>query len=148
MPRVSRSRRIDVPRGELWRQVSDPGQLPVWWPRVIRVEGISGSGDRFTEVLRSESGRDLRADFSVIEREKPALWRFEQELGDDPFARVMTRSETTIELEEDGEATVMTVQVDRRLKGLARLGGFMFRGATRRHIDEALDTVERLHGGS
>lgn len=148
MPRVRRSRRIAAPRAEVWRQVSDPGQLPAWWPRVIRVEGISGSGDRFTEVLRSESGRDLRADFSVVEREKPARWRFAQELGDDPFARVMTSSETTIELEEDGEGTVMTVEVDRRLKGLARLGGFMFRGATRRHIDEALDSVERLNADS
>lgn len=145
MPRVRRSRRIEVPRAELWRQVSDPGQLSAWWPRVIRVEGISGSGDRFTEVLRSESGRDLRADFSVLEREKPVRWRFAQELGDDPFARVMTSSQTTIELEDDGEATVMTVEVDRRLKGLARLGGFMFRGATRRHIEEALEAVQRLN---
>lgn len=71
MPRVRRSRVIDAPRGEIWRLVSDPGQLPRWWPRVVRVEGISGSGDRFTEVLRTDSGRDLRADFTVQEREKP-----------------------------------------------------------------------------
>ena len=124
--------------------VSDPGQLPGWWPRVVRVEGISGSGDRFTEVLRTDAGRDLRADFTVVERDKPG--RFAQEIGDDPFSKVLSRSETLIELDGDGEATVVTIEVDRSLRGMARLGGFLFRGAMRRHIDEALDRLEELHG--
>lgn len=126
--------------------MSDPGQLSSWWPRVVRVEGISGSGDRFTEVLRSDSGRDLRADFRVVEREKPVRWRFAQELGDGAFSNVLSRSETLVELEEKDGATVVTVEVDRGLRGLARLGGFLFRGATRRHIDEALDRLQESHG--
>ncbi len=146
MPRVRRSRLIPARQDEIWRMVSDPGQLPGWWPRVVRVEGISGSGDRFTEVLRTDAGRDLRADFTVVEREKPSRWRFAQEIGDDPFSKVLSRSETLIELDGDGEATVVTIEVDRRLRGMARLGGFLFRGATRRHIDEALDRLEELHG--
>ena len=146
MPKVRRSRLIAAPRPAVWRQVSDPGQLPTWWPRVVRVEGISGSGDRFTEVLRSDSGRDLRADFRVLERDKPVRWRFAQELGDGAFANVLTRSETLVELGEQGDETLVTVEVDRGLRGLARLGGFLFRGATRRHIDEALDRLQESHG--
>ncbi len=146
MPRVRRSRSIDAPQSELWSRVSDPGQLPTWWPRVIRVEGISGSGDRFTEVLRTDAGRDLRADFTVLEREKPSRWRFSQELGDDPFGKVLRSSETLIELDGSGETTLVTIEVSRQLRGMARLGGFLFRGATRRHIDEALETLEELHG--
>lgn len=146
MPRVRRSRRISAPQAEVWRLVSDPGQLPSWWPRVVRVEGISGSGDRFTEVLRTDAGRDLRADFNVVEREKPTLWRFAQEIGDDPFSKVLSRSETLVELEGDSDGTVVTIQVDRSLRGMARLGGFLFRGATKRHIEEALDRLEELHG--
>ncbi len=146
MPRVRRSRRISAPQAEVWRLVSDPGQLPTWWPRVVRVEGISGSGDRFTEVLRTDAGRDLRADFNVVEREKPTLWRFAQEIGDDPFSKVLSRSETLVELEGDSDGTVVTIQVDRSLRGMARLGGFLFRGATKRHIEEALDRLEELHG--
>jgi hypothetical protein len=110
------------------------------------VEGISGSGDRFTEVLRTDAGRDLRADFNVVEREKPTLWRFAQEIGDDPFSKVLSRSETLVELEGDSDGTVVTIQVDRSLRGMARLGGFLFRGATKRHIEEALDRLEELHG--
>ncbi len=146
MPRVRRSRRISAPQAEVWRLVSDPGQLPSWWPRVVRVEGISGSGSRFTEVLRTDAGRDLRADFNVVEREKPTLWRFAQEIGDDPFSKVLSRSETLVELEGDSDGTVVTIQVDRSLRGMARLGGFLFRGATKRHIEEALDRLEELHG--
>jgi uncharacterized protein YndB with AHSA1/START domain len=146
MPRVRRSRVIDAPRGEIWRLVSDPGQLPRWWPRVVRVEGISGSGDRFTEVLRTDSGRDLRADFTVQEREKPSRWRFAQEIGDDPFSKVLSRSETLVELDEEGGRTSVSIEVDRRLRGMARLGGFLFRGATRRHIEEALDNLEEING--
>jgi uncharacterized protein YndB with AHSA1/START domain len=146
MPRVRRSRVIDAPRGEIWRLVSDPGQLPRWWPRVVRVEGISGSGDRFTEVLRTDSGRDLRADFTVQERERPSRWRFAQEIGDDPFSKVLSRSETLVELDEEGGRTSVSIEVDRRLRGMARLGGFLFRGATRRHIEEALDNLEEING--
>lgn len=146
MPRVRRSRRIAAPQADIWRLVSDPGQLPSWWPRVVRVEGISGSGDRFTEVLRTDAGRDLRADFTVLERDKPSRWRFAQEIGDDPFSKVLSRSETLIELDGDNDGTVVTIQVDRSLRGMARLGGFLFRGATRRHIEEALDRLGELHG--
>lgn len=147
MPTVRRSRPLAAARPEVWRTVSDPGQLPVWWPRVVRVEGISGSGDRFTEVLRTDSGRDLRADFTVVERDKPSRWRFVQEIGDGPFEKVLRHSETLIELESDGDRTLVTIEVERRLRGMGRLGGFLFRGATRRHIEEALDKLEELHGG-
>lgn len=148
MPRVRRRRLIAAPQAEVWRTVGNPEGLPGWWPRVVRVEGISGSGDRFTEVLRTDSGRDLRADFTVLEREKPVRWRFAQEIGDDPFSKVLSRSEMLVELAGEGDGTVVTVELDRSLRGMARLGGFLFRGAQRRHIEAALDSLEEIHGSS
>jgi hypothetical protein len=32
------------------------------------------------------------------------------------------------------------------MRGMARLGGFMMRTATRRQVDAALDNLEDLHG--
>jgi len=38
--RVTRKRTIAAPVAEVWRLVSDPYNLPRWWPRVGRVENV------------------------------------------------------------------------------------------------------------
>jgi hypothetical protein len=35
------------------------------------------------------------------------------------------------------------LELSQKLRGASRLGGFMFRGAARRTLDEALDSLER-----
>ena len=51
---VRRSRIVGAPREAVWAVVGDPHQLPRWWPRTERVEGV-GPGE-WTSVLRSERG--------------------------------------------------------------------------------------------
>jgi len=121
--------------------VGDPYHLPRWWPRVERVEAVAG--ERFTELLRaSKSGRAIRADFRVIERRKEQLLRFEQELTNTPFERVLSSAETQIAIEPSGSGTRVAITLRQKLRGLSRLGGFLVRRATRRILDEALDGLE------
>jgi carbon monoxide dehydrogenase subunit G len=144
MPTTRRSRTVsDVPE-RVWETVSDPYHLPRWWPRVERVEAVSA--DRFTQVLSTEGGRSVRADFRVVDSRAPQRRAWEQELGGSPFERIMKATRTEVDLAPDGAGTRVTVVVRQDMRGTARLGGFMVRRATRRVLDEALSALEGLHG--
>ena len=145
MPRVRRSRTIGATPEQVWRTVCDPRHLPRWWPRVQRVESVEG--DRFTEVLQTDKGRSVRADFRVTESSAPEVRRWRQEVEGSPFERLLRSAETEVRLEPDGDlGTRVTVTVRQRLRGFGAFGGFMVRRATRGQIDEALAGLERLHG--
>ena len=146
MPTTRRSRTIGATPEQLWRTVCDPHHLPRWWPRVQRVEAVDR--DRFTEVLGTEKGRSVRADFQVLESRAPEVRRFRQELEGSPFERLLRSAETEIRLAPDGAGgTRVTVELRQRLRGVGALGGFVVRRATRRLVDEALEALARLHGG-
>lgn len=128
----------------VWAQVSDPRQLSRWWPRVVRVE-LDGVG--FTEVLTTEKGRDVRADFVIAETDEPHRWRFVQELEETPFATVLRESQTTVELRPSGaEATELTIVLERKPRGLGRFGGPMMKRAAKRQLGEALERLGEIHG--
>ena len=121
--------------------VGDPYHLPRWWPRVERVEAVAG--ERFTELLRaSKSGRGVRADFRIVEKRKERLLRFEQDLQNTPFEKVLSAAETEIAIEPTGDGTTVAITLRQKLRGLSRLGGFLVRRATGRILDEALDGLE------
>ena len=61
MPTARRSRVIAAPADRVWDTVGDPHHLPRWWPRVSRVEAVTR--DAFTQVLQTEGGKVVRADF-------------------------------------------------------------------------------------
>ena len=125
--------------------MSDPHHLPRWWPRVQRVEAVDR--ERFTEVLATDKGRSVRADFRVLESRAPEVRRFRQEVDGTPFERLLRSAETEIRLAPDGSGgTRVTLEIRQRLRGVGALGGFMVRRATRRLADEALEGLERLHG--
>lgn len=146
MPTASRSRVIAAPPDEVWRIVGDPYHLPRWWPKVARVEAVAGG--KFTEVLQgTRSGRSVRADFRVDAQRKRELLRFSQLLEGSPFERVLSRSETTIELEPADGGCRVVLTVRQGLRGMSRFGGgFLLRRATRRILDEALDGLEDALG--
>jgi uncharacterized protein YndB with AHSA1/START domain len=145
VPTTRRSRTIGATPEQVWQTVSDPHHLPRWWPRVQRVEGVER--ERFTEVLVTDKGRSVRADFRVLESSAPEVRRFCQEVEGSPFERLLRSAETTIRLAADGAGgTRVTVEIRQRLRGMGTFGGFMVRRATRRVADEALDGLERLHG--
>jgi uncharacterized protein YndB with AHSA1/START domain len=146
VPRVTRSATIAAMPEQVWRTVCDPHHLPRWWPRVQRVEGVDA--DRFTEVLSSDKGRSVRADFRVLESRAPEVRRWTQEIEGSPFEALLRSAETELRLEPGGDgATRVTLTVRQRLRGAGALGGFMVRRAAARQLDEALAGLARLHGG-
>jgi len=143
--KVRRSRVVPAPPDDIWATVGDPYHLPRWWPRVERVELVQGDG--FTELLRTDKGRAIRADFRVVQSRRPELRRWRQEVAGTPFEGILAWSETEVRLEPDGAgATRVTLQQEQQLRGMARLGGVMARRAARRMLNEALEGLEGLHG--
>ena len=144
MPTARRSRTVPAPPERVWEVVADPHHLPRWWPRVTRVEAVTD--EHFTEVLTTEDGRSLRADFRVVDSRAPERRVWEQELAGTPFERVFASASTEVKLLPDGAGTRVTLVMRQRLRGSARMGGFMVRRATGRVLDEALQALEALHG--
>jgi uncharacterized protein YndB with AHSA1/START domain len=146
VPRVRRSRTIAASPEEVWRTVGDPRHLARWWPRVQRVEAVED--DRFTEVLATDKGRTVRADFRVVESTAPEVRRWRQDVEGSPFERLLRSAETAVRLAPDGAAgTRVTLTIDQRLRGVGALGAFIVRRATGKQAGEALAALERLHGG-
>ena len=144
MPATRRRKDVDAPVEDVWRTVGDPHHLPRWWPRVERVEGVGGAG--FTEVLRTDKGVAVRADFRIEARREPELIVWAQDIEGTPFERVLRAATTSVTLRAKGERTEVELRMEQELRGVSRLGGFMLRRATARQLDEALTALERLHG--
>ena len=143
MPTTRRSRVLEAPPERVWRVVGDPHHMPRWWPKVRRVEAVRDGG--FTQVMRTDKGKDVRADFRIAESEPPRLLRFEQEIEGTPFEGFLQSSETSIEAAAQGDGTKVTITTRHALKGVARLGGgTMLKRATKKQLDEALTALEGL----
>ena len=142
MPSASRSRTYAAEPNRVWSIVGDAHHMPRWWPRVERVEGV-GKG-AFTTVMRSDRGRSVRADFRVVEQRQPHVRRWQQDVEGTPFERFLADSETAVELVPRDGGTRVTISVRQKMRGMARFGGFLVRGATKRQLDEALDRLEEL----
>jgi uncharacterized protein YndB with AHSA1/START domain len=173
MPTVQRTRTIAATPGELWDVLGDPHHLPRWWPRVQRVEAVGD--DAFTQVLMSEKGKMVRADFKLLDAvvERRVVWA--QQVQGTPFERVLKSAETEIVLADqpaehtargadsaavsDRPATVVTIELRQelqgfrgsgalslRLTGIASFGSPLVRRAAHTTIEEALDGLQRIVG--
>jgi len=132
---------------EVWGLVSDPYNLPRWWPRVSRVENVEtkGSGRRsqWTKVLETSEGRGVRADFRCVSAAENERYVWEQELEGTPFARHLRSSRIEVALRENDGGTQVDLSSVQTLKGMSRLGSPMMRRAQGEILDEALDGLER-----
>jgi uncharacterized protein YndB with AHSA1/START domain len=148
VPRARRTRLIGADRAAVWAVVSDPYQLPRWWPKVARVEAVQerrrGSGTLWTKVLKTQAGRDVRADFRCLYSKQPSAYGWEQEIEGSPFQKVFRSSVTRIELAEANGGTSVKLEANQRLRGMSRLGSFMVRRATAAQLEEALDGLAAL----
>ncbi len=147
MATTRRTRTIATPIDRLWETLSDPHHLPRWWPRVERIEEVTG--DAFTEVLRAASGRSVRADFELVQIDPDARHvHWAQQLQGTPFARVLRSSEVEIRLAPSApDATEVTLELHQTLAGfLPRLGSFLARRAAAQTLEEALEGLERIGG--
>ncbi len=137
------SRTLAASPETVWAVVADPWHQARWWPRVVRMEAVDD--ERFTQVLGTARGRGVRADFRVLEVDAPRRMRWEQELEGTPFERLLVEAVTAVELTPaDGGATTVAIELRQQLHGWSRLVPFLFRGAARRQLGEALDGLERL----
>ena len=147
MARVTRKRSVAAPRDEVWALVSDPYNLPRWWPRTARVENVEqrGSGRRsqWTQVLETAEGRGVRADFRCVSSAEGERYAWEQELEGTPFAKHLRSSRVEIGLAERGEGTEVSLSSEQQLRGMSRLGGTLMRRGQGTILDEALDGIER-----
>ena len=141
MPTTRVRRTLTVAPGRVWTVVGDPHQLPRWWPRAVRVERVTPKA--FTLVLRSKQGRDVRADNRVIASSRPRRRAWGLEIAGTPFENVFTAMEVDITLDPaEGDGTRVTIEQRQRMRGAARMGGFLVRGSARRQLREALDGLE------
>jgi uncharacterized protein YndB with AHSA1/START domain len=147
MPRVTRRRTIEASPSDVWRLISDPHNLPRWWPRTARVENVErrGSGRRsqWTKVLETAEGRGVRADFRCLSSAENERYVWEQELEGTPFARHLRASRIEIALRPGDGGTQVDLSSVQTLKGMSRLGSPMMRRGQAEILDEALDGIER-----
>jgi uncharacterized protein YndB with AHSA1/START domain len=137
---------------EVWRLVSDPYNLPRWWPRTSRVESVDrkpeGRRSQWTKVLETAEGRGVRADFRCLSSAEGERYVWEQQLAGTPFERHLRRSVVEIGLRTEGDGTAVSLRSEQKLRGMSRLGSPMMRGGQGKILDQALDGIERALGGA
>lgn len=145
--KVSRQRTVGASVEEAWRLVSDPYNLPRWWPRAARVENVEkrGSGRRsqWTMVLETSEGRGVRADFRCTSAAEGERYVWEQQLEGTPFEKHLRASRVEIGLRGGaGEGTEVSLSSTQTLRGMSRLGSPLMRRGQREILDAALDGIE------
>jgi uncharacterized protein YndB with AHSA1/START domain len=145
--RVSRRRTVDAPPGDVWGLVSDPYNLPRWWPRTSRVENVNrkdaGRRSQWTKVLETAEGRGVRADYRCLSSAEGERYVWEQDLEGTPFGRHLKYSRVEIALRGTGGETEVTLSSVQALRGMSRLGSPMMRRGQGAILEEALDGIER-----
>lgn len=152
MPAVARSVSLPVDPEAVWRLIADPHNLPRWWPRTVRVESVEGDPgarrSRFTQVLETQRGAPVRADWRTLESTRPRRLLWEQQIEGTPFEKFLRGSELEISIEPAAEGARVRLEGRRRLRGLSRLGAPMMARATGRTLDQALEGVGEALVGS
>lgn len=147
MPTVARTRSLPVDVDRTWSLVSDPHNLPRWWPRTIRVESVDGQPgarrSRFTQVFETTEGTPVRADYRCTDSTRNRRLVWEQQIEGTPFEKFLRAAELEIGLAPDPAGVAVTLEGRRTLRGLSRLGAPMMRRATKRSLEEALDGIEQ-----
>ena len=146
MARATRTREIEAPVGEVWKLVSDPYNLPRWWPRTARVENVEakpgGKRTAWTKVLQTAEGRGVRADFRCVSSAERERYVWEQELEGTPFERHLKALRVEIAMRERGDATEVRLTEEQSLKGMSKFGSPLMRRARGDVLDEALNGIE------
>jgi uncharacterized protein YndB with AHSA1/START domain len=136
----------------VWELVSDPYNLPRWWPRTSRVESVDrkpgGKRSQWTKVLETAEGRGVRADYRCLSAAEGERYVWEQQLAGTPFERHLRRSVVEIGLREKGAGTEVSLASEQKLRGMSRLGSPMMRGGQRKTLDEALDGIKAALGAT
>jgi len=139
--KVQRVRRVAAPLEVVWSVASDPYRLPRWWPRTERVEAVSKRG--WTSVLVGTSGRDIRADYTVVESALPTR-RWSLDVAGSAFEKLLVAEETELRVAPADAGTEVALTLRQRPRGWARFGVIVLRRAGRRTLDDALAGLARV----
>jgi uncharacterized protein YndB with AHSA1/START domain len=149
---VTRRRTIAASADEVWELISDPYNLPRWWPRTSRVESVDrkpeGRRSQWTKVLETAEGRGVRADYRCISSARGERYVWEQQLAGSPFERHLRRSAIEIGLRGEGGETEVSITSEQKLRGMSRLGSPMMRGGQGKILEQALNGLEQALGGA
>ena len=99
-------------------------------------------------MLETRGGRGVRADYHGVAVTDGERYVFEQTVEGTPFERFVKRVRTEIQLQPQNGETDVTMSLDRRLRGLSRLGSPMMRRAIGRTLNEALAGLETAATGA
>lgn len=147
MPRATRRRVVAAPPERVWGLVSDPYNLPRWWPRTGRVENVdrkaAGVRSQWTKVLETSEGRGVRADYRCTGSTEGERYAWEQQLSGTPFERHLRSSEIEILLRPEAEGTEVKIASRQSLRGLSRIGSPLMGKGQGRILEQALDGLER-----
>jgi|SRR5215203_428888 len=147
MARVTRKRLVSASPDDVWKLVSNPYDLPRWWPRTTRVENVDEKGGgrraRWTQVLETAEGRGVRADFRCLSSAQGERYVWEQELEGTPFQRHLKGLRVEVGLRRQDAGTEVSLTEEQSLKGMSKLGSPLMRRARGDVLDEALDGIER-----
>jgi uncharacterized protein YndB with AHSA1/START domain len=148
--RVTRTRTVEASPTEVWRLVSDPYNLPRWWPRTARVENVDpkpgGKRTQWTKVLQTSEGRSVRADFRCVSSAEGERYAWEQDLAGTPFERHLNALRVEVRLREREGGTEVSLTEEQSLKGMSKLGSPLMRRARGDVLDEALAGIEEAMG--
>jgi uncharacterized protein YndB with AHSA1/START domain len=135
---------ITVPRApeEVWDVISDPAQLPRWWPGVTRVEEATAAA--WTTVLTSPKGKSVRMDYTRVHAAEPTRLVWRQEVDESPFERILAEATTSLELSHADDGTRVAIELEQKPRGWARFAPLQFRAAGKRQVEGALEGLERL----
>jgi uncharacterized protein YndB with AHSA1/START domain len=132
---------------EVWELISDPYNLPRWWPRTSRVESVDrkpeGKRSQWTKVLETAEGRGVRADYRCLSSAQGERYVWEQQLEGSPFERHLRRSVVEIGLRPGSSGTEVSLSSEQKLRGTSRLGSPLMRGGQGKILDQALDGIEQ-----
>lgn len=147
---MTRTRTVQAPVGEVWKLVSDPYNLPRWWPRTARVENVDlkpgGKRTLWTKVLATSEGRNVRADFRCVSSAEGERYVWEQELEGTPFERHLKALRVEVGIRGRNGETEVSLTEEQSLKGMSKLGSPLMRRARGDVLDEALDGIEAALG--
>jgi uncharacterized protein YndB with AHSA1/START domain len=150
LPTVTRKKKLAASPEQVYDLVSDPGRLPDWWPRVVRVEDVAGRAGtertRWTSVLGADSGRMLRLDYRCTGATRPQRYEWEHELDGTPYEAHLTKQSFEIRITgADGMSEISLTTVN-TLRGSARIAGFSMKKGQKELIDGALQALGRIFG--
>jgi len=147
MPRVTRKRVVAADPAAVWDLISDPYNLPRWWPRTSRVESVDrkpgGKRSQWTKVLETAEGRGVRADYRCLSAAEGERYVWEQQLAGSPFERHLRGSTIEIGLRAAEGGTEVSITSEQKLRGMSRLGSPMMRSGQGKILDEALNGLEQ-----